>query len=337
LVVEKDGVKHKVRLTSIGITGGMRLTMLFDPDIAVKRAATDLGLLSEKEPLNQLETLRAIIADEKRGVVVLAGLPDGGRTTTMYTIAAMHDAYTQSVQTVEFEPQLQLEGVRHQAFDAQAEGADFGTMVRSMLRRDPDVLAVAEVPDANTAKEIAKSDTERTRVYACVRSDNAVAAVEGYVRAVGDNALAAKGLRGAVAGRLLRRLCPNCKVEYAPAPDLVKKLTGGETKVERLFKKGGQVLIKNKPEVCPTCGGVGYLGQEGIFEVFPIDDEERELIATGNFPGLKAAFRKRGMPSIAQAAIRKALTGVTSVEEVQRATTGPAPAAQGAAAAPAKA
>jgi type II secretory ATPase GspE/PulE/Tfp pilus assembly ATPase PilB-like protein len=118
---------------------------------------------------------------------------------------------------------------------------------------------------------------------------------------------------------------------------LVKKLTGGETKVERLFKKGGQVLIKNKPEVCPTCGGVGYLGQEGIFEVFPIDDEERELIAAGNFPGLKAAFRKRGMPSIAQAAIRKALTGVTSVEEVQRATTGPAPAAQGAAAAPAKA
>lgn len=337
LVVEKDGAKHKVRLTSIGVTGGMRLTMLFDPDIAVKRAATDLGLLNEKEPLNQLETLRAIVADEKRGVVVLAGLPDGGRTTTMYTIAAMHDAYTQSVQTVEFEPQLQLEGVRHQAFDAQAEGADFGTMVRSMLRRDPDVLAVAEVPDANTAKEIAKSDNDRTRVYACVRSESAVAAVEGYVRAVGDNALAAKGLRGVVAGRLLRRLCPNCKVEYAPAPELVKKLTGGEAKVERLYKKGGQVLIKNKPEVCPTCGGGGYLGQEGIFEVFPIGDEERELIAAGNFPGLKAAFRKRGMPSIAQAAIRKALMGITSVEEVQRATTGPAPAAQGAAAAPAKA
>jgi type II secretory ATPase GspE/PulE/Tfp pilus assembly ATPase PilB-like protein len=80
------------------------------------------------------------------------------------------------------------------------------------------------------------------------------------------------------------------------------------------------VLIKNKPEVCPVCRGIGYVGQEGIFEVYRIQKPERELIRAGNWTGLKAEFRKRKMPSIQEAALVKALTGVTSVEELIRVT-----------------
>jgi type II secretory ATPase GspE/PulE/Tfp pilus assembly ATPase PilB-like protein len=326
VVVDVGQTRRKVRITSIGVSGGMRLTMLFDPDTAVRRAPNELGLL---EP--QMEELRKIVEDEKRGVVLLAGVADGGRTTLMYTVMGMHDAYTQSVQAVEIEPQLQLEGVRHQVFDPQAEGADFSTMVRSMLRRDPDVLAVAEMPDANTAKEVAKSDVDRTRTYLCLKADSALSAVELYLRAVGDGPLAAKGLRGVVFGKLLRKLCTNCKVPYPPAPDMLKKLGIEPGRVQQLFKKGGQVLIKNRPEVCPACGGVGYMGQEGIFEVYQLGDEERDLVSAANMAGLKAALRKRGLPTVQQAAIRKALAGTTSVEEVQRvavpaAASAPAPA-----------
>lgn len=326
VVVDVGQTRRKVRITSIGVSGGMRLTMLFDPDTAVRRAPNELGLL---EP--QMEELRKIIEDEKRGVVLLAGVADGGRTTLMYTVMGMHDAYTQSVQAVEIELQLQMEGVRHQVFDPQAEGADFSTMVRSMLRRDPDVLAVAEMPDANTAKEVAKSDVDRTRTYLCLKADSALSAVELYLRAVGDGPLAAKGLRGVVFGKLLRKLCTNCKVPYPPAPDMLKKLGIEPGRVQQLFKKGGQVLIKNRPEVCPACNGVGYMGQEGIYEVYQLGDEERDLIAAGNMAGLKAALRKRGLPTVQQAAIRKALAGTTSVEEVQRvavpaAASAPAPA-----------
>src|SRR5690606_21206990 len=137
------------RLTTLGAQGGVRTTLLLDPEQAVQRKSDELGLL---EP--QMAEIKAIVEDGT-GVVLLAGPADGGRTTTLYSIVKMHDAYTSNVQTVEIEPQDSLEGVRQNRFDEMAEGPEYSTLVRSILRRDPQVLAVAELPDANTAKEIA--------------------------------------------------------------------------------------------------------------------------------------------------------------------------------------
>ncbi|MFT3684197.1 MAG: hypothetical protein QM783_04595 [Phycisphaerales bacterium] len=160
-------------------------------------------------------------------------------------------------------------------------------------------------------------------------------ALGGWIKAVGDASLATKHLQGVVAGRLLRKLCVNCRVPYAASPDMLKKLGVPDGKQVQLFKKGGQVLIKNKPEVCPVCAGGGYVGQTGIFEVFTLGDEERALAAENNLVGVRALLKKRQLPSIQQAAIRKAVEGVTSVEEVMRVTAPPTPPAPPAA--PAKA
>jgi general secretion pathway protein E len=293
----------------------MRITLMIDPEEAVKRKIKDVGLLD-----SQMEELKAIVQEEK-GTVVLGAPPDGGRTTTMYSIVGMHDAYTKNVQIVETDPQASLEGVRSNKFEAEKEGSEFSTTVRSVLRRDPDVVAVAELPDANTAKEVARADKERTRTYVSVRADNALGAIQTWVKAVGDPKSAAEALHGVLAQKLLRKLCPNCRVAYPPSAEMLKKLGIPEGKVQQLFKKGGQVLIKNKPEICPVCQGGGYYGQTGIFEVYRIGPEDRELIASGNLAGLKAQFRKRQLPTIQQAAIRKAIEGTTSVEEVMRVTT----------------
>jgi general secretion pathway protein E len=137
---------------------------------------------------------------------------------------------------------------------------------------------------------------------------------------VGDPKLAAKGLRGVVACKLVRVLCGNCKVPYQPTPDMLKKLGLPQGKVGELFKKGGQVLVRNKPEVCSVCGGVGYSGQTGCFGVFPIGNEEKALIVEGNWNGLRAMMRKTGLPSVQQSALRKAVMGITSIEEVTRIT-----------------
>lgn len=325
--IEQGQTKRKVKVTSQGVQGGMRLSMLFDPEGAVRRAGDALGLLPE-----QMEEMKKLTADTN-GLVLIATPPDGGRTTLFYSVLAMHDAYTHTVQTVELEPQLTLEGAKHQAFDASVEGTDFATLVRSMLRRDPNVLGVSDIPDAATAKNVAMADFSRTRVYVAVRANNAMEAVEGWMKAVGDPALATQHLQGVVAGRLLRKLCVNCRVPYVASPDMLKKLGVPEGKQVQLFKKGGQVLIKNKPEVCPVCSGGGYIGQEGIFEVFTFGDEERALAADNNIAGVKASLKKRQLPSIQQAAIRKAVEGGTSVEEVMRVTAPPASAAP----APAKA
>jgi len=327
--VEHGTNKTLARITSVGDRGGMRLTMLFEPTKAVLRKPTDLGLLTD-----QMTELKALV-DDGTGLVLIAGMPDGGRTTTFYSILQLHDAYTKSIQTLEVDPQAVLEGIRHQAFDPAAEGAEFGTTVRSLLRRDPDVLAIGELVDPATAKEAAKSDVDRTRVYIALRADSALGAVDQYLKAVGDNQLAAKGMRGVIVHKLIRKLCTNCRVNYPPTAEMLKKMgVSDPSKVPALMKKGGQVLIKNKPEVCPACNGVGYIGQEGIFEVVRFDDEDRAAIAEGNLQALKANMRKKNVRGLQQSALAKAIAGITSVEEVMRVTAPPAaPAGPGAAAA----
>ncbi|MBL0922021.1 MAG: hypothetical protein IBJ10_07815 [Phycisphaerales bacterium] len=179
------------------------------------------------------------------------------------------------------------------------------------------------MPDANTGVEVARVDSSRTRVYLGLRADSAIAAIQTYVKAVNDPAVAAKGLHGVVAQKLLRRLCPNCRAAYQPSPDMLKKMGLPADKVSQLFRKGGQVLIKNKPETCPMCGGGGYLQQEGVFEVHALGQEERDLIAKGDYASLKAALKKKRLPGIQESALKKAVEGVTSVEEVIRITAPP--------------
>lgn len=312
--VERGETRRKLRMTSVGSQAGPRLSFLFDPESQVKRKVEAMGLL---EP--QLTELKAIV-EGGHGLVLLAGAPDNGRTTTMYTIVKMHDAYTKNVQTVEMEVQDSLEGVRQTKWDPQAEGPDLSTLVRTIIRRDPDVIAVADVPDAATAKEIARAEADRTRAYAMLKADSALGAVQAWLKLVGEPDAATKGLHGVVAQKLVRKLCTNCRVAYQPTPEMVKKLGLPADKVKQLFKKGGQVLIKNKPEVCPVCSGIGYVGQEGVFEVYSIGDSERGFVKAGDITALKNEWRKRGLPSIQQAALRKALDGVTSVEEVMRVT-----------------
>lgn len=319
IMVERGTQRTKIRVSSIGSQAGMRVTLLLDPEGQVRRTADALGLL---EP--QAEALKAMV-EESKGVVLITAPPDGGRTTSFYTILKMHDAYTRNVQTLEIETQDALEGIRQNKFEAQAEGSDFATNVRSILRRDPDVVGVAEMPDANTAKECAKVDAERCRVYLSFPAASALTSLQTYLKAVGDAENASKTLHGAVCSRTVRRLCTNCRQAYQPSADMLKKLGLPADKIKQLFKKGGQVLVKNKPETCPACGGVGYVGLEGVFEIFPFGDTERAALRAQDWNALKQEFRKKNLPTIQQTALRKALDGVTSVEEVLRATTDEAP------------
>ncbi len=325
LTVERGASKNKLHIETLGGQSGQRLTIQIDPEAQVRRTPEQIGWTPE-----QTEIVRGWTGS-RGGVVLLGAAPENGRTTTLYTVMKMHDAYTNNVQTVETELQDALEGIRQNKWDAMAEGPDYGTLVRSILRRDPDIVGIAQVPDAATAKEVLKADPEKCRVYAVLNADSAVGAIQTWVKLVGDADAAAKGLQGVMAQKLIRKLCINCKQAYQPSPDVLKKLGLPPDRVKQLFKKGGEVLVKNKPETCPVCQGTGYLQRDGVFEVFNIDDAAREMIRVQNWAGLKAELRKGGLPSIQQAALRKAVEGLTSVEEILRVTseqaTTPKPAA----------
>ncbi|CAE7755589.1 hxcR [Symbiodinium sp. CCMP2592] len=307
----------ELKLNTSGSKSGMRMSLIFNPAQAVRRKASDLGMLDQ-----QLDMVKnwASELEHVGGTVLLCAPSDNGRTTMAYSIMKLHDAYTSNIQSIEYEIEDQLEGIKQIQWDSSVEGPDFATTVRSTLRRDPDIVSICDLPDVETAQTVANSDLERTRVYLNIRTDSALKGIQTYVQAVGDPKLAAKGLRGVVACKLVRVLCGNCKVPYQPTPDMLKKLGLPEDKVSELFKKGGQVLVRNKPETCSVCAGVGYSGQTGCFGIFPIGDEERAMIIEGNWNGLRAVMRKRGFPSVQQAALRKAVMGITSIEEVTRIT-----------------
>jgi len=299
------------KVTTMGTSSGLTMSMVIDPEAQVQRRAEDLGM----QP-GQLEELRRIVEDGT-GVVLLAAPPDNGRTNTMYAMVRAHDAYISNVQTIEFEPEAPIEGVRANVFDPQEDGAEFSTLVRSILRRDPDVVAIAELPDDETAKTIARADHQHTRTYLSVRADTALGAIQAYCRAVGDQELAAKSLRGVIAQRMLRRLSENAKIPFQPTPEMLKKL-GLPAEVRTLYRTEGKVLIKDKLEPDPVSGGTGYFGQVGAFAVHMIDDEAQKLIASNDMTGLRSLFRQRKQPSINTAAMQLVVKGDTSVEEVLR-------------------
>lgn len=315
---------QKVKIQTSGGLGGMRARVLFNPGARVRFEIDRLGLLPKQQ-----ETLETLYED--RGIILVAAPPRNGRTSTMYTLLRHHDAYIQNVQTIELDPQDLLEGVKPMHFDPMSEGPDYATSLRSIYRRDPDVVMVGELPDQDTAKEVCASDYDRIRSYVGLRGDSALSAVQGFVKGVGDPKLASEGLRGVIAHRLARKLCENCKAEFRPTAEMLKKLGVPADKAPAaLYRRGGQVLIKGKPDVCPVCRGTGFVGQVGIFEVYPIDADDRALIAGEDWSGLRQSLRKKRLPSVQEAAVHKVLSGETSVEEIVRITSSgkakPAPA-----------
>lgn len=310
--IEKGELKKKVRVVAAGVQGGMKLTLLYDPERAVRRKPEELGLVGK-----QMDELKAML-EEKKGTVLVGAPLDGGRTTLMYTVIKMHDAYTNNVQTVEIDQQDELEGIRQNKWDPFAEGPEFSTLVRSILRRDPDIVGVVDIPDANTAKEICRADQDRTRIYASFRADSALGALQTWAKTVGDLETSMPVLRGVIVGRLMRRLCTQCKQAYVPAPDMVKRF--GIPQGKQLFKKGGVVLVKDKEQVCGMCSGVGYVGQIGFYEIYQIDPAMRDMLKKGDWNAFRAELKKKQLPSLQTAALQHAVDGTTSVEEVARAT-----------------
>lgn len=326
--VSKGGERHHLRVISSGGQQGLKLTLIVDPAKAVRRKPDALGLLPQQQ-----ELLSRLVEDGT-GVVLLAAPKGMGRTTMLYSILKMHDAYTSNIQTIELEQQDTLEGIRQNIWSPTGGGPDHATLLRSILRRDPSVVGVAEMLDEATAQEAAKGDIEHARVYLSLPAENALQAVEIYRRALHDNALAAKALRGVVASKLVRALAKSSREAYVPSPDMLKKLGLSPDKVKTLYRHRTHIEVNKKLVPCPESGGTGYVGQIGVFEVFDIGAEEKAAIAQGDTNALAIAFKKQGVPSIQQAAMVRAVEGATSVDEVVRVTVGQSKPSSKSAAAP---
>ena len=313
------GGVNKVTLTVAGSSAGQEMRLEFDRADRLNIPFDNLGLLEA-----QINDLRRLEPAEERHGIVLIGAPAGhGLSTLSYSMIGRHDAYTTNIKTLEREIMMRHDGVDHQEFDADNPNVDFATNLQSILRRDPDVVMISDIMDKEAARiaAIHTGKDEGPLIYVPQRLPGVKEQVVDWVKRVGDIKTAVKPLRAVMNGRLLRTLCPNCRQGYQPSREQLQKLHLPADKVQQLYKAGGKVQVKNKIENCPICQGTGYIGQTGVFEVMMLDDAARKMIANNDLPGAYMHCRRNNMIFLQEAALKKVVDGVTTLEEVARVVT----------------
>lgn len=249
------------------------------------------------------------------GMIVITGPTGSGKTTTLATILSVLNEPTRKILTIEDPVEYEIPGV-NQSQVKPAIGLTFANALRSFVRQDPDVIMVGEVRDPETAHVAVHAALTGHLVLTTLHTETAAAAVPRLLDLGVEGYLLRSTLRAVIAQRLVRQLCDRCK-----SPIL---LTGydlaEDPRLASLGFKAGETI--HQPRGCERCGGLGYRGRLGVFEILDLGNELRELIGE-NADGLKidqAAIRA-GMTTMLDDGIAKCRAGVTSPAEILRVTT----------------
>lgn len=305
-----------------GTTAGERLSLAANEAARWAKKVEDIGFSSE-----QLQAVKELAAGNQ-GVVVVSAPPASGTTTTLYALLRMHDPYLNTVQTIEQHPQTELEGVTVTRLEARTSDVPLSKTINSAIVKDPNVLMVADVADQTAAQMLCRYAEVEHRVYVSIANvekaprelSPTVAALGAWLRTVGDPQLAASTLRAVVSQRLVRVLCPRCRVPYQPDAGTLQKLNLPVGRNLQSFKANTEPLRDKDghPMLCPGCASLGYRGRTGIFEVLIVTPEMRKAISEGNLQLVASLARRNNMMLLVEHGIRKFAAGVTSINEVLR-------------------
>jgi len=304
-----------VEVRTSGSTAGERMTFrLLGEETSFR--LPDLGLSSPY--LEQLESLLA----QPGGLTIVSGPKGSGVTSTLYAFLRGCDAFMLNIHTLEYHPSMDLENITQNVFDGQQEGVTFARKLQSILRRDPDILMVADCPDKETARLIAAAAADRKRVFLGMTGESCMEVLRRYVLLVGNPEQAAKPLRAVTCQRLVRILCQNCREAYKPDAEMLRKANLPADRIDVFYKAVGTIPDKEgKPVPCPICKGAGYVGRTAVFEVLIVNDEIRQALAKGDLSRTKAIARKGKPPMLylQEEGLRKVMAGTTSMKEFLRA------------------
>ncbi len=249
--------------------------------------------------------------DLPNGIVLVTGPTGSGKTTTLYTGLLSLNSVARKVVTVEDPIEYQLSGVNQIQVKPQI-GLNFASLLRSILRQDPDVIMVGEIRDIETAQIAVQAALTGHLVLSTVHTNSAAATIS-RLRDMGlEDYLLTAVLRGVLAQRLVRRLCTHCAREEAAAPELVRRFD-----LERRME--GRPVRLWHPVGCEKCRGTGYRGRQAIAEFLaPNADIERLIFARAEHTEIERAAVAAGMVTMFDAGLDAALAGTTTVEEVVR-------------------
>jgi type IV pilus assembly protein PilB len=301
-----DGLTIEARISTLPTLHGEKVVIRLLPPAANVPMLHKTGLTA-----GQLEHINNALV-QAQGLVLITGPTGSGKTNTLYAGIQQVSTPDRNIVTLEDPVEVQVAGIT-QVQVHERSGLTFARGLRSILRQDPDIVLVGEVRDQETAELALKASLTGHLVLTTLHTNDAVAAVTRLVDMGVEPFLVASSLSLVVAQRLVRRPCKSCAAPYSPSPRTLALLGISQQELE------GATPMRGKG--CGECGGTGYLGRTGVFEVLPITAELRKvLLSTPTEAAIGAAARANGMMTLRASALAAAHAGETTYEEVLRAT-----------------
>ena len=272
--------------------------------------ALDFDALGVIDPARaQLESVLA----EPNGIFMVTGPTGSGKTTTLYAALCTINSPEKKVLTVEDPIEYQLDGI-NQVQVRPGIGLSFASVLRSMLRQDPDVIMVGEIRDGETARIAAQAALTGHMVLSTLHTNDAASAVTRLIDMGVEDYLLTSTLSGIAAQRLVRRLCPHCAEPHAALPEIVEQFG------LRRLRPDGEIILY-RPRGCEHCNHRGYLGRTVVMEALRMTDRLRTMVLRqAEAKDLQRAAVEDGMRTMFEDGLARALDGVTTIEEVMRTT-----------------
>ncbi|WP_293448513.1 GspE/PulE family protein [Persephonella sp.] len=301
-------IKIDLRVSTVPSIYGEDLVMRL---LIKSGAILDLEKLGFSE--DHLKLYKEIIR-KPYGIILHVGPTGSGKTTTLYSALREIDTPEKKIITVEDPVEYTLGGSIVQTSINPLAGYTFAKAIKSFLRHDPDVMLVGEIRDLETARIAVEASLTGHLVFSTLHTNDAVSTVTRLEEMGIESYLLADSLLLICAQRLVKKICPNCKTEYKPSK-----------KEEIIIKNAGFEIDENtkvyKGMGCKMCNFTGYKGRTGIHELLKVDEQIKGmLIERRSTEEIKQVALRKGMKTLRQDAVMKALKGITTIDEVIRVT-----------------
>jgi general secretion pathway protein E len=298
------------------------------------RIATAGSVLGEKLVMRVLDQSKKVLSLKKlgmrdkmfeqvqdlitkpNGMFIVCGPTGAGKSTTLYGCLNEIDRTQQNIITIENPVEYHIDHVTQIEVNPKA-GKSFAGELRSLLRQDPDVIMIGEIRDQETAEIACQAAQTGHMVFTTLHANDTVTAIGRLLDLGVPPFQLASALTAILGQRLVRLLCPRCKVRYKPNAELLRKANLPADKIDYFYRARDD---SDRQEPCEHCEGSGHFGRTGIFELLVVNDRIRELIRVDkpNPLAVKAEAVKNGMRYLYEDGFRQVIEGKTSIQELLR-------------------
>ena len=301
-----DKKEIDLRVSSLPTVYGESIVMRILDKEGLRLGLPELGFFSDDQAVFER------IVGMADGIFLVTGPTGSGKSTTLYSALNYLNHPDRKIITVEDPVEYQMTGI-NQVQVRREVGMTFAAALRSMLRQAPNIIMIGEIRDLETAEIAINASLTGHMVFSTLHTNDAPSAVTRLVDIGVKPFLVSASLRAALAQRLVRKICPNCKIAYNPDPRTLQAIGINEIEASKITFYHG--------EGCPKCNGIGFKGRMGIFEIFIVNEELQQMIYEGRtLVELRTKARELGMRSMREDGIRKVGGGLTTADEVLKVT-----------------